>query len=183
MKRVLLIFTIVFFSSSLVWAQENILTITGGPAWINPEEMDENGSGYRINGTYEFNPNEGMLSHGISFGYIGTNIDSSGVQGASYKLNTWPVYYQPRLMFGKGKAKAFVKGALGMHFSGYKRTGVGLEVTVNDSGFYGGASVGAMIDLKDNIFIVGEYEWAYMSNSFYGNGFMNSANFGIGFKF
>ena len=25
-----------------------------------------------------------------------------------------------------------------------------------------------------------EYEWAYISNSFYGNGFMNTANYGLG---
>ena len=183
MKRLLIISSLLLFTLSAAWSQENLMTLTGGYAWLNPEETDADASGYRINFTYEFNPNEGKFAHGLSIGYIGTTVDSAGVQGAEYKLNSWPIYYAPRIMFGEGKFKPFVKGALGMHFSNYKRTGVGSEIKTTDSGFFGGASVGAMINIKENVFIIGEYEWAYMSNSWYGNGYMNSANFGLGFRF
>lgn len=183
MKRISTILTIVLLASTGVWAQENILTITGGYAFANLEEAEVDASGYRINATYEFNANEGKFSHGLSIGYISASADSAGAQGAEYKMNTWPIYYAPRLMFGSGKVRAFVKGALGMHLSGYKRTGVGAEISTNDTGFFGGASVGAMINLKENVFLLAEYEWAYMSNSYFQNGFMNTANFGLGFRF
>jgi hypothetical protein len=40
-----------------------------------------------------------------------------------------------------------------------------------------------MLNLGEKAFITAEYEWAYMSNSFYRDGFINSAMAGIGFKF
>lgn len=184
MKRISTILIIVFITSATAWAQENMLTITGGYAWASLEESDTKPTGFRINGIYEFNPSEGNFSHGLSIGYIGTKSDSAGVSGVEYKLNNWPIYYAPKIMFGKGdKIKAFARGALGMHFSGYKRTTELLTISTNDTGFYGGIAVGLMVFVKENVFLNAEYEWAYLSNSFYQNGFMNSANFGLGFRF
>jgi hypothetical protein len=40
-----------------------------------------------------------------------------------------------------------------------------------------------MIFLKENIFINAEYEIAWASNSWYKDGWMNTAMGGIGFKF
>ena len=183
MKRTVIFLGLLAFAVITAWSQENMATISGGYAFANMEGTDTDASGFRVNGVYEFNPNGGMLSHGISFGYIGTSADSTGVQGAEFNLNNWPIYYAPKLMFGKGKFKFYVKGALGMHFSTYKRTAAAVETKTNDMGFYGGASVGAMIFLKENMFLNAEYEWAYLSNSYYTNGFINTANFGLGFKF
>ncbi len=70
-----------------------------------------------------------------------------------------------------------------MHISGYKRTGTLTEITSTDMGFYGGVGAGGEFHLSDKIFINAEYEWAYMSNSFYREGFINSVMAGIGFKF
>lgn len=70
-----------------------------------------------------------------------------------------------------------------MYFSNYKRTVEALQVTTTDGRFYGGIGFGGTIDIKENLFIIGKYEWAYMSNSFYQDGFMNTANFGLGFRF
>ena len=53
----------------------------------------------------------------------------------------------------------------------------------NDFGFYGGGGAGIMIFLKENIFINGEYEIAWASNSWYKDGWINTASGGIGFKF
>jgi opacity protein-like surface antigen len=52
-----------------------------------------------------------------------------------------------------------------------------------DTGFYGGIGAGGMLFLKENIFLNLEYEWAYLSNSWYSDGFLNTAQLGIGFKF
>ncbi|MCK5369841.1 MAG: hypothetical protein KAQ62_14875, partial [Cyclobacteriaceae bacterium] len=135
MKRISTILTIVLFAITSAWSQENMLTISGGWAFSNLEEAEVDATGFRINGIYEFNPNEGKFSHGISFGYIGTSADSSGIQGAEFNLNNWPIYYAPKVMFGSGKFKAFVRGALGIHFSSYKRTGGAYEIKSNDTGF------------------------------------------------
>ena len=51
------------------------------------------------------------------------------------------------------------------------------------TGFYGGASAGIMVMLSETIFINAEYEWAYMSNTYYLDRFVNSAMGGIGMRF
>lgn len=183
MKRTLIIFSLVLLASTAAWAQENMMTISGGYAFTNMEEAESDATGWRINGLYEFNPNEGKLSHGFSFGYIGTSAESSVTDGVEYDIHTMPLYYAPKYMFGKNKLKIFIKGALGTHFSGYKRTGGTTEIKTNDFGFYGGASAGIMFFLKDNIFLNAEYEWAWLSNSYYQDGFMNSAMLGLGMRF
>ena len=118
-KGVLLI--VFLIAGAALWAQENSFTFSGGYVFANLEESDSNADGYRINASYEFNPAQGILSHGFTIGYIHTT--ASGIQNAEYKLNNVPIYYAPRLTFGTGKAKLFVKGALGTHISGYKREG------------------------------------------------------------
>jgi len=183
MKRTLFILSLVFLAGTVAWSQESLVTLSGGYAWSNMEEAESNATGYRINGLYEFNPNEGMVAHGISFGYIHTSAESSVTDGVEYKLNNWPIYYAPKVMFGKGKLNAFLKGALGLHFSGYKRVGGATELDTNDTGFYGGAGAGAMFQIKGNIHINVEYEWAYLSNSWYQDGFLNSAMAGLVLRF
>lgn len=169
--------------SYLSWSQENRFTLSGGYAFANIEDADQNANGWRINGLYEFNPNEGAIAHGLSIGYIGLNSSVEGVQSADYKTNSWPVYYAPKFMFGGDSFSAFVKGALGMHFSSYKRTGSLAEVKTTDSGFYGGLGAGVMKDVSETVFLNLEYEWAYLGNSYYRDGFMNSIMLGLGFKF
>jgi hypothetical protein len=94
------------------------------------------------------------------------------------------VYYAPKISVGKGSLKGFLKGALGTHITGYKRTGtLAEEISTVDMGFYGGVSAGGMLMLGEKVFISAEYEWAYMSNTYYKDGFVNSAMGGIGIKF
>jgi hypothetical protein len=85
-------------------------------------------------------------------------------------------------MFVNERIKGFVKGALGMQFASLKREGF-TEVSDFDFGFYGGGGAGLMVFLKENIFLTGEYEIAWASNSFYKDGWINTAGGGIGFKF
>jgi len=144
-------------------------------------ETETNATGWRINGTYEFNPQSSKVAHGLSFGIISTS--ATGTSGYEYDLRSWPLYCAPKVMFGENKIRAFIKGALGLHFSHYGGTGNAIDLDTNDTGFYGGASAGTMVYLKENIFLNAEYEWAYMSNSFYQNGMMNSAMLGLEFKF
>ena len=85
-------------------------------------------------------------------------------------------------MFGNDKFKGFIKGAIGAQFADLKREGL-VELSDNDFGFYGGGGAGIMVFLKENIFINVEYEIAYASNSWYKDGWINTAMGGIGIKF
>ena len=165
-------------------AQENMLTLSGGYAFANIEETDTDVSGWRINGLYEFNPSGGKMAHGISLGYISTEATvTTGLVTTDHKITSVPVYYAPKYMFGSGSFKGFIKGALGMHFSTYERTGTAGIITSTYSGFYGGLSPGIMLSVSDKLFLNAEFEWAYMSNSSYRDGFISSAMLGLGFKF
>ncbi len=183
MKRNLLILAMVLCSVSVL-AQENMVTLSGGYVFTNMEDVDENASGWRVNGLIEFNPRAGMLAHGLSVGYLRTNAThTEGVQTNDYTISCFPVYYAPKVIFGDKSFKGFIKGALGMHFSNFKRTGTLAEIKTNDAGFYGGASAGVMKSFSEKVFINLEYEWAYMSNSSYRDGFINTVMLGVGFKF
>jgi hypothetical protein len=182
MKKNILI-TLLVFASIQVFSQQNIITISGGYSFANIEDTDLKGTGYRINGLFEFNPMEGKFAHGLSFGYIGLKAEETiGQTVQSYTINSFPLYYAPKVMFGNDKLKVFVKGALGMQFAGLKKEGI-VSLSDNDLGFYGGGGAGVMLFLKSNIFINAEYEIAWASNSWYKDGWMNTAGGGIGFKF
>ena len=167
-------------------AQENRFSVSGGYAFGNVEdaERDADASGLRINAVFEFSPGATSFSHGLAVGYIGTTADfRSGSENTNYTLNSFPIYYAPKFTIGQGNLKLFVKGALGTHITGYKRTGTLTEITSTDMGLYGGLGAGVMLNLGEKLFLSAEYEWAYMSNTFYRDGFINSALAGIGFRF
>lgn len=185
MKNYLPLLFVLFFSiTSFAQLQENSVTISGGYAFANSEFGDGKITGWRINGVYEYAPYQNNFGHGIAFGYISTKESvTSLLQTLDYKYNAFPIYYAPRYSFGKDKFKIFINGALGMHFSNYKQTGAILQVSGKNAGFYGGLGAGIIFNITEAFYIDVEYNWAYMSNSFYKNGFMNSAMFGIGFRF
>ena len=181
MKKGLLI-ALMLLSIVALRAQESRFTLSGGYVFTNVENADVNATGFRINGLYEFVPMGGNLSHGFSVGFLQTKA-SSEVIGADYTLISWPIFYAPKYSFGNDKIKGFIKGALGVHTSGYTRSGVELDLEARDFGFYGGAGAGFMVFLKEKLFINAEYEWAYLSNSYYKDGFVNTIQGGIGIKF
>jgi hypothetical protein len=164
-------------------SQENIVTVSGGYSFANIEDSDSKGTGWRINGLYELNPMGGKFAHGLSIGYINLSAAETVQQlTVTSTVGSLPVYYAPKVMFGNDKIKGFIKGALGMQYAWLKREGVA-SISDNDFGFYGGGGAGIMIFIRENIFINGEYEIAWASNSWYKDGWINTAGGGIGFKF
>jgi len=184
MKKYIIITALLFVSVGL-WAQESMVTLSYGYAFANPEQSDKNAEGFRINGLYELNPNQGKISHGLNIGYVLTKYEQETTIGVDeFSIRSWPVYYAPKVLLGNSdKFKFFLKGALGLHFSKFTSDGSVVNFETADTGFYGGAGLGGMLFLKENIFLNLEYEWAYLSNSYYDNGFLNTAQLGIGFKF
>ena len=94
-----------------------------------------------------------------------------------------PIYYAPKFTFGQKALKGFLKGVLGWHFSEYERKGsLGGTVTSEDTGFFGGVSLGASFAFNPKVFMNLEYEWDYLSNSYYKDESIQSIIIGIGFK-
>lgn len=183
-----LAFLVIFVANGAVQAQFNAGTLSGGYAFTNIEQADASGSGWRINGLYEYYPIVGKLVHGFSVGYVSTSAeitetDMGQIIESKYTVNSLPLYYTPKLLIGDNSFRGFVKGALGMQFSNLKRTGTLAELTTKDAGFYGGLGAGVMKDFGEKIFLNLEYEWAYSSNSYYRDGFLNSVMLGLGMKF
>ena len=98
MKRNLLIVALVLCSMT-VMGQENMFTLSGGYVFTNIEDVDENATGFRINGLYEYNPSGGMVAHGLSFGWLQTKASSAG---ADYTVSSFPLYYAPKVIVGQG---------------------------------------------------------------------------------
>jgi len=182
MKKHILLLSLALLTIN-AFAQENMVTVSGGYSFANIEDSDTKGTGWRINGLYEFSPMAGKFAHGISVGYINlSNSETVQQQTVKSTVGSLPVYYAPKVMFGNDKIKAFIKGALGFQYAWLKREAI---VTTNSSdfGFYGGGGAGIMILIRENVFINGEYEIAWASNSWYKDGWINTASGGIGFKF
>lgn len=184
------IFAILFLSviTIMAYSQENLVTVAGGYSFASFEGSaysDENVkvTGWRINGLYEFNPKEGNWTQGFSLGYMSLTGSPASSDSIEFKISTLPMFYAPKYMFGSDKIKGFVKGALGLHHTKFKRSGPQWSTEGQDWGFYGGLGAGAMIFVTDAIFIDVEYEFAWLSNSSYQNGLVNTFMGGIGFKF
>ena len=183
MKKICLILTLTC-SALYGYSQENLISVSGGYSFANIENSDVKATGWRINGSYEFNPSQGPWAFGIAVGYIGLSAseDIAGSGTLDYNIGTIPIYFAPRFMFGSDKIKGFIKGAIGTQNSHLKRTGY-LEITDSDWGFYGGGSAGLNISLSEMFFLNAEYELGWLSNSAYKDGLINSAMLGIGVKF
>lgn len=185
MKNTLI--TLLLFSiSTLAFSQETMVSLKGGYAFAKAEESDKSTNGFRIDGLFEFNPMQGKIAHGFNIGYVLTSFEESTALGTTdLSIRNIPLYYQPKVFLGNSETfKPFLKGAVGFQFA--KATADGPltnDVETTDSGFYGGAGAGALWFANESLFLNIEYEWAYMANSFYNNGFLNSVSLGVGFKF
>ena len=103
MRKNIFIAGLVLLSISAI-SQENMATLSGGYSFANIEDTDVKGTGWRINGLYEFNPLGGMFAHGFSFGYINLSASEGiGQQAIDISVNSFPIYYAPKVMFGNEK--------------------------------------------------------------------------------
>ena len=190
MKRIVLTLTLASFVF-IGFSQENLVSLSGGYSWLNIDASEYvsddhkiKASGWRINGTYDFNPNEGAVAYGFSLGYISVTGSYSGLTDtADYKVSSIPIYFAPKYLFGNEKIKGFIKLAIGGQSATLKRTNSAGETSASDFGFYGGAGGGLIYFVHEVVFINAEYEIAFATNAYYVDGIMQSAMFGIGVKF
>lgn len=170
--------------TSIAYSQENMVTLSGGYAFANIEEASADGTGWRINGLYEFNPSGSKFAHGFSVGYVSLSGEGGVAQEETkYDIGSWPIYYAPKFLMGNESLKGFLKGAIGWQFSNVSRTGAAAEGDSNDSGFAMGAGAGASYFVNEKVFVTAEYEFLWLQNSFFRDGYLNTASLGIGFRF
>ncbi len=170
--------------TTVAYSQENMITLSGGYVFANVIDTDVSATGFRINGLYEYNRAGGKWAHGFSVGYIGLSAEiTESLQTATIDINTWPLYYAPKYLFGGENFKGFIKGAIGLQFSNFERYGTLSTISDSDTGFVGGGGAGAQYYFNEKIFLSAEYELLYMGNSFYKDGLVNTASLGIGFRF
>lgn len=183
MKKTLAI--IILATSTLIaYSQENMITLSGGYAFANIEEADADGTGWRINALYEFAPMNGKVAHGFSVGYVSLSGEGGvGQDKTQYDVGTWPIYYAPKLFIGEGKIQGFIKGAIGWQFSKISNNNPLIIIDANDSGFTAGAGAGFMYSVSDKVFLNAEYEFLWLQNSFFRDGYLNTASIGLGIKF
>lgn len=182
MKKTILLALLISLSLKGI-SQENMFTLGGGYAFANIQDTENQGTGFRINGLYEYNPSGGMFAHGFAAGYVSISAtEGTGALTVENKVHSVPIYYAPKLLLGKNKIKGFVNGAVGLQFAGLDRTGL-IEVSDSDMGFYAGGGAGLMLFLNEKIFISANYEIAWVTNSAFSDGWLNTAGGGIGLKF
>jgi len=183
-----ILFALVLLLPITALAQETI-TLSGGVVTSKaidyssyyPVDYHTRGTGFRITGTYEVGPLvTKKLLHGFSMCYMLTNssISEYGLN-ADVSVRTIPMYYAPKFMIGGERAMAFVRAAVGMQFARIELTG-DVNEKDHDWGFYGGLGVGGMAYVSKTVFLNLEYEGAFMSNTYYANGLINSVQLGIG---
>ena len=182
--RQIAVLLLTLFVFSIVQAQEKAFTLSYGDVTTDVEDTSVEATGWRVDALFEHSTKGGII-HGLGIGWIETEADVAGPLQSftNYKLQSLPIYYAPKFTFGQKALKGFLKGALGWHFSEYERkNALGVTVTSEDTGFYGGVSLGASFAFNPKIFMNLEYEWDYLSNSYYKDGYMESIILGIGFK-
>jgi hypothetical protein len=144
MKRNLIILLLIF-CFLISQAQENGVLLNGGYVFTTMKNVKGNAKGYRINGLYEFTPDDGNFAHGLSIGFIRTSASTMiGTQEADYDLKHFPVCYEPAFFFLKSSFRGFIKAAIGLHYSEYQVTTSTSDKDTWDWGFYGGLSGGLM---------------------------------------
>lgn len=184
MKHYLLLLSILFVSAQ-GFAQKKYYTLGGGYVFAGIENSSHGTTGWRLNGTLEFPSPHGMTMHGVNLGYIHTSTEITEMSGgqpvqSKYTISTWPLYYAPKFMIGMDKIQGYIKPVFGMQFSSLKRTGTLETATSSDAGLFAGIGAGGMYNFTGDLFMYLEYEWAYQSNSYYNDGFVNSIMIGVG---
>lgn len=179
MKKLILLLVFII-PATFLYGQDSRVQFGGGYVLANIEDVDASGSGWRVNGNYEYQPAGGLVAYGFTVSYISVMANNNGNE---YTVNTVPIYFTPRFFFGDGNLKPYLKGVVGFQFSDLKREGTLATFTAKDSGLNFGAGAGLQYDTSGKMFLNFDYELMYLMNSFYRDGLLNSFNLGVGFRF
>jgi hypothetical protein len=177
----ILVLLLTISAFNIAQAQDRAFTISYGDVTSDVEDTSVEATGWRVDLLFEHQA--GKLTHGFGIGYIETKADyTSAAQTTNYKLKSLPFYYAPKFLLGKKAFKGFIKGAIGLQFSEFTRSGALGDLTADDAGLYAGVSLGVRFNFNPKVFMNLEYEWDYLSDSYYKDDYTESIILGIGFK-
>jgi outer membrane protein W len=193
MKRFSVILFMLLLSLNLAQAQHkagsSLLMLNVGFTTATPEDNNYDLSGNTFTLSYEASNFEGDLAGGISIGYVITSSDSTISSGKPVnRVNTvsyevLPIVLYGRYMFGSDQLKGYIGAGLGIQFSNARFITNNVQVEAKDSGLMIGGMVGVNYFFNDKIFINGNYNLSWLSNSYYKDGMAQNFTVGLGFQF
>ncbi len=191
MQKITLLCSLLLIATSA--RSQETFTLSGGVVVANAidysgaynEDYHTSANGFRITGTYEVGPLESKkFIHGVSASYIlSTATANLYGQETDISVRTLPFCYAPKYLIGSEKAMAFARAAVGVHFTRITVEGGSVDGGDNDWGFYGGLGAGGMVYVGKTVFLNLDYELAWMSHTYYANGYLHSVQLGIGMDF
>jgi hypothetical protein len=164
-------------------AQTSNLILSGGWATVQPEDEDEATNGFKIGVQYEFEVADRWLIGG-SLSFLSFKSESSGTSASTQSTyQTWPFTPYAKYRIGKSETiHGYVKGVAGMQISSLKREGQQTEIKDHDVGLAIGPGAGIVVPLSEKLFLVADYEFLYVTNSFYNDGIINQVSLGLGIR-
>ena len=193
MKQFQFTILVLFISLGLAQAQHkpesNILIFNVGFTEASPEDSDNNLHGNTLSLNFEKSDWQGRLAGGVSIAYSKTSADSLTAAGQelsrlnSVSFEVIPAMLYGKVLFGSPKAKGYIGGGVGIHFSNVKYFTQNVQVQAESSGFWVGGVAGLNVFLSETILLNANYSLNYLSNSYYKDGLAHNVNIGLGFQF
>jgi hypothetical protein len=193
MKHLFLFFLIILFSLNPLQAQHKagsrLLILNVGFTAASPEDNDNDLHGNTFSLNYESSNLDGNLAGGVSIAYMVTSADSTTASGGtanrlnSVSYNTLPVIFYGRYMFGPDQLRGYIGAGFGIQFSNARFYTDNVQTNGTDSGVLIGGMAGLNYFFNDKIFINGNYNLSWLSNSFYRDGMVHNFTVGLGFQF
>lgn len=179
MKRALVLI-LFLVPTGLAIAQENLLVIQGGTASSSGNALGSKLTGFKVNGSWEFQPMGDKWTMGGSIGYVQL---SASVANGTVKVTSIPIAFVGRYMFGGEKFKGFVRGSLGTQISTGSYSGSVVGTSDSQWGMTASIGGGLMYWVGEKVFVSGEYEWLWLSNAIQDSGSVGCIMGGVGMRF
>jgi len=193
MKSFLSVVLILLVGISLSQAQykptSNLLVFNVGFTKATPEDSDNSLDGNAFTLFFEKSNYGGNLAGGVALSYgtttddseADTGIEDGRVNSASYEVIPITVY--GKYLFGTPKIKGYLGAGVGIQFSEEYFFLDNVQVWGQDSGFLVGGLAGLYYFFNEGILLNANYNFNYLDNSYYKDGYSHTFNLGLGFQF
>ncbi len=150
-----------------------------GYAGLQPKDIDVDLTGVGVNFTYEHLNLQKFLAYGFSISYLeGSGSNSTG----NFKYHTWPITFAMKGFIGGDKARAYVRGQIGIQSSTAQAETTIVTSKIWSTGFTGGGGIGINYLLNERIFLNLEYNANWIESDFYDSELIHLITLGIGIQ-
>jgi len=160
-----------------------LISASGAYTIFTTEDTDVtiNGGGFQLG--YEVSNLQGNFAFGGGLGYL---VGSEDIDDGQIRFSTLPFWLYGKFLFGPEKVKFFIPLALGYQIS--ERQISGNVFTIQDtyrnwdSGISLGTGIGVNYYFSEKVCGIASYNFQFLNNKFYKEGFAHVFNIGIGFQ-